>query len=158
MANFEQQLLITLVDKGLLALVVLAAGFVFNSVLQRRRARDSLLQAISAERVNAYKTLWEMTAPVRPSSDGEISSDTRNFLSECMTEWYYAKGGGLFLSHDAASLFLGARATLQGKAKADDVRSAFSALRSQLKFDCGVYSKCEQHKDLAWSVPSEEAA
>ena len=56
--SFDEQLTITLIDKGLLAIIVLVAGFALNSLLERQKAAAGLEQAQASERAEAYGKLW----------------------------------------------------------------------------------------------------
>jgi hypothetical protein len=144
---FWNQLTITLIDKGLLALLFALVGYFVNRRLHDRKARDELLRAAAPERVAAYKQLWSLTVSVKASDVGDIDVADRATLASRLTDWYYSNAGGMFLSHQAASAFLVARDLLkEGPAK--DIREEFSTLRSQLKYDLRFYSAEERTRQL----------
>jgi hypothetical protein len=149
MDAFAQKIIVTVLDKGLLALVVVAAGYYFNALLQRRTARDELLTAIADSRVEAYRALWRLTEQVKFAERGAITAEERRKLDDDLVQWYYLNAGAMFLSWEAARRFTEARAALWNDQNSSDaVRQAFSLLRTELKYDCGVYSAQDKDKQL----------
>ena len=111
--TFDEQLRITLLDKGLLAAILTLAAFALNWLLERRKARNELLKAISLQRVDAYKKLWALLEAVRPSDKADIPDPEMDRLAVALTNLDYEDGGGLFLSHAAAGQCIGARGLLE---------------------------------------------
>jgi len=139
--SFEEQMIITLVDKGLLALVIAVVGFALNLLLARQQARANIQQAIAPLRVKALTELWSKTEKLGFAKQQSLSPDQRTSIFQELTKWYYDASGAMFLSHKATGLFLIARAQLQMESITDEnIRESFSALRTQLKVDCGIYS------------------
>lgn len=149
MDAFAQKIIVTVLDKGLLALVVVAAGYSFHALLQRRKARDALLTANAGSRVEAYRALWRLTEQVKFADRGAITAEEQRKLDDDLVQWYYLNAGAMFLSWEAARRFTEARAALWHEQNASDaVRQAFSLLRTELKYDCGVYSAQDKDKQL----------
>ncbi len=147
--TFEQQVLLTLIDKGLLALLLLAAGFAFKWLLQDKKARDEALHALAPNRTTAYQELWKTLGKVPPSSDQAILPDVRKQLADALSDWYHEKSGALFLSWRTAKRFLIALNLVRDDSAANEaIRDAVSALRTQLKRDCGIYGPFEVAKQL----------
>jgi hypothetical protein len=146
--TFDEQLRITLLDKGLLGAILALAAFALNWLLERRKARNELLKAISLQRVDAYKKLWALLEAVKASDEAEIPNGEMDRLAVALTTWYYEDGGGLFLSHAAAGQCIGARGLLEAHAGPKVLRERFSQLRSQLKYDCGIQSRREMKRPV----------
>jgi len=140
--TFENELLITIVDKLLIGILVLIVGFWFKARLERLKGQLQLGRAIAPKRASAYGELWQLTEPLSPSRPDEISLEEREKLRETLTSWYYDKGNALYLSLNASDLFLKGRRLLakESTARAKEVTDAFSSLRTQMKVDIGVYS------------------
>jgi hypothetical protein len=152
--TFDEQLRITLLDKGLLATILALAVFALNWLLEKRKARNELLKAISLQRVDAYKKLWELLEAVKASDKAEIPKSEKKRLAVALTDWYYKDGGGLFLSYAAAGQCFAARRLLKAHAASADIREGFSKLRSQLKYDCGIQSRREKKRPLKHEPPN----
>ena len=113
-----------------------------NLSLEQRKTRNQFLIALSSERVAAYRDLWRQTEAVSFRKGGEIAADIRKSLDEEIKKWYYRNAGAMFLSFQTARCFFEAWATLTRPNCSDkEVRHAFSRLRTQLKYDCGVYHR-----------------
>ncbi|MEL6866167.1 MAG: hypothetical protein AAFP19_17190 [Bacteroidota bacterium] len=144
-----QDLFITVLDKGLLALIALLVGFYFNRLLQERKARDSMLETITAQRVKAYQRLWEATKVAEFAREQEISETEKKDLSNKLTEWYYKDGGAMFLSFDATKSYGKAKEVLVNpQSSLYEVKKAFSDIRTQLKKDLKVYTAEEEKKQV----------
>ena len=105
-------------------------------------------------RLLAIQRLWALTEDVSPTIQADLTPETRKKMSEQLRAWYYEDGNGIFLRPESTDLFLRAKATLvtlmPGKENVPDktIRKAFSALRTQLKVDIGVYSSEEAKRQL----------
>jgi hypothetical protein len=147
--NFDQQVMVTLLDKGLLALIVVLATYGLNSLLEQQRAKAGLEQALASDRAAAYGQLWSKTDRLAVSKQAPLSFDARTAIFEELTAWYYDEHGALYLSHAATSQFLSARRQLKDR-NIDDktLRDSFSTLRTQLKADCGIYTRREAEVEV----------
>jgi hypothetical protein len=129
--------------------VIAGGGFWFNRQQQERKSRDELLNAIADSRVDAYKTLWEICKQVRFTKKKEITNGDRKEYDRQLDNWYYKEGGAMFLSWTASKLLMEARNALRDdKRTAKDTKEAFSTLRTELKYDCGIISSEEKTKDI----------
>lgn len=148
MDDFNSKLIITLVDKGLLALVAITIGYYFNKLLHKMKARDSMLEAIAEQRIKSYQTLWEITKKVQYARKTEISESDKKELGENLSEWYFKNGAAMFLSHKATKAYGAAREVIKEDSKAElrEIQSTFSALRTQLKNDLKIYTEEEKVK------------
>ncbi len=96
-------------------------------------------QQIISDAATAKKRLWELSSITSPT-EPHFTEKQRGDLALRLRDWYYKDGGGMYLSRTAADLFLKAKAALTDSDKdANNVREAFSALRTELKVDAGVY-------------------
>lgn len=146
--GFTKELMIILIDKGLLAIMVLIVGYYFNKLLQKKKARDSMLEAIVEQRISAYKSLWETTQVVKFARREEILLDEKQELAEKLSQWYYKDGAAMFLSFKASKLYGEAREVLREDSTASfkEIQQTFSSLRTQLKNDLKIYSEGEDKK------------
>jgi hypothetical protein len=71
-----------------------------------------------------------------------------------MTDWYYKEGAGLLLTGTSMEQFVAARAALESEAPDEEVRTALSLLRTDLKIELGVRQPSE--RDVPWAR-SEQA-
>jgi hypothetical protein len=144
-----QELYKILLDKGLLALLAIIVGFYFNWLLQKRKARDEFLREIAKLRVSAYQKLWSYTMSAKYWGDEDISDGQRRQLNMDLVKWYYEEGGAMFLSFIATKDLNIARQVLCDASKtSEDIRKAFSELRSTLKVDCYIYTESEKGMQL----------
>jgi hypothetical protein len=171
--------LITILEKGLLLIVGAMLGFFFNWLIQKKKtkdqqrlqdqrlidelqlqkqtARDEFVTAISESRVEAYVELWKFTERVKYATKEVIPKDRRKELFHHLVKWYYEDAGAMFLSFNATARFNEARQKLCNSSSSDEeVREAFSSLRTELKFDCGIYSLDEKDKQLQKVVCDDE--
>jgi hypothetical protein len=156
-------------------LVIPAAAVVATAVglwLAHNYRRQMALR-LSQTRLEAYTRLWEMTgvgAPTRLDGwgdDGYLRLDERRDLWAAMTDWYYAKGGGMLLTEVTKTVYLNVKHNLICKSSGlrpnglaekiisnlqlsndqeldDKIRGTLairllSLLRTQLKSDLRVY-------------------
>jgi hypothetical protein len=97
-------------------------------------------QQIISDADTAKKRLWELSSITSPT-EPHFTEKQRRDLALSLRDWYYKDGGGMYLSITAADLFLKAKDALNDSGKdANNVREAFSLLRTQLKVDAGVYN------------------
>ena len=97
-------------------------------------------------RVEAYKSLWEISENVVNFENQFDTADKETIISE-LKSWYFEDGNGIFLSTEANESFRKAVRALQ-KANMNDIQSRFSDLRIQLKNDSAVYDEIESEQTL----------
>jgi hypothetical protein len=144
--NLPGDILLVIVDKVLIGVLVLIVGYWLNKRIETLKGSLAFQTALAPERTGAYKTLWEKTKPFTPREVAEL--DVNVVKSSCfkdLRDWYYDQGNAMYLSLDAADLFLGGIKLLehadQGSAK--KIKDHFSSLRTQLKVDLGVYTRAD---------------
>lgn len=98
-------------------------------------------------RLDAYKTLWELTYIVRPTRKDRIKDEEKAKLEEDLTSWYYKNGQGIFLSLEAGRLWRSARRSLSSDSD-EEIKEAFSALKTQLKTEIKVYGELDAVTEL----------
>ena len=139
--------MITLVDKGLLALVALVVAYYFNRMLNKQKARDSMLEAIAEQRIKSYQGLWEISRTAEYSRTDQIPQEARKSMGKKLSDWYYKNGGAMFLSFQATKKYGSAKEILSDpKSELREIQDAFSALRTQLKSDLRIYTIDQQGK------------
>jgi hypothetical protein len=68
--------------------------------------------------------------------------DERRLASNALSEWYWENGNGLFLSYDTTAALMAGWQMLGNQAQSDDlIREHYSALRTHLKKEMGVYTQ-----------------
>jgi hypothetical protein len=75
--TFEQQILLTILDKGLLAAVLALVAGLVNWWLQRDKAQKDLIKEIATFRATAYATFWKKTEPFRETDPPPLTEDVR---------------------------------------------------------------------------------
>jgi hypothetical protein len=123
-------------------LATIAVGF-FSDYLKFNpdRVQTQIEQTAISDAEVVRRRLWALTEIVSPSVTDDLTNEQRKQFAETLRTWYYTDGNGIYLSRKAADLFLKAKASLTDPGKdSKAIREAFSALRTQLKMDAGVYS------------------
>ena len=134
-------------------------GFAAQWFLQERRSRDELVRALADQRAASLCKLWEITtlpAEVTALAAGMVTSrEVRERLDKAVLDWYTKQAGALFLSWPSTQLLFRLLDLLRSEqATRAQLESAVSSLRSQLKRDCGVYSRLEAKRHLVRPRPS----
>ena len=153
---------------GAATLVVTAVGLWFAYNYSRQMALK-----LSETRLEAYSRLWEISGVAAPTrldgwgDDGYLLLNERRELWAAMTDWYYAKGGGMLLAATTKDVYLNVKHNLTcessdlrpadladriseelglpaGHGLDDKVRGTLairliSLLRTQLKSDLAIY-------------------
>ena len=120
-----------------------------ETFLQEEKSRDEFLNAIAEPRVLAYAALWEICKQVRFAKDEEITDRDRKEYDRQLDEWYWKDGGAMFLSWTASRQLIKARNALRdGDRDTEYIKKAFSTLRTELKYDCGIVSSEEKPKTI----------
>jgi AcrR family transcriptional regulator len=143
----------------LLPAIGFLAGFAAQWFLQERRSRDELVRALAEQRAATLCKLWEITTlPVEVTALGASEptpSDVREQLDRSVLDWYTRQAGALFLSWPSTQLLFRLLDLLRTEpAHKAALELAVSSLRSQLKLDCGVYSRSEARRPLIRPRPS----
>lgn len=138
----------------LLPAIGFLAGFAAQWLLQARKSRDELLGALAEPRAAALCKLWELTTLPNEISqltdDAEIPGQARESLDSAIVDWYTKQAGALYLSWPATQILFRLLDSLRtSESRKSQVEAAVSALRSQLKYDCGIYSASELRRKLA---------
>jgi hypothetical protein len=82
--------------------------------------------------------------PLSPRSKEPLDQETRTQLSNDFRNWFFDEGDGLLLTWKALDEYIFATDLLLNPNASDDqVRSAFSGLRTQMKIDLSVYTQDE---------------
>jgi hypothetical protein len=134
-------------------------GFAAQWFLQERKSRDELVRALADQRAASLCKLWEITtlpAEVTALEDSMVTpSEVRERLDRSVLDWYTKQAGALFLSWNSTQLLFRLLDLMRSEqATKKQLESAVSSLRSQLKLDCGVYSRSEAKRDLTRPRPS----
>jgi len=139
--SFSDQLILTIVDKLLIGLLVVAAGVAFNFLLEKWKARNEFVKAVAVQRVEAYRKLW--ITSMRHVTESDLPK-----LREDLVTWY-DEGDSLFLSFRAAGAFFEVLRYVQApKPSLDEVQRALSRLRTELKVASGTYSRKEAETQI----------
>jgi hypothetical protein len=152
----------TLLFKWLLYVAVFAVGFLARSLmqwaLQKAQAREALIRAFSTPRAEALRALWAKTIEFSRLDTAQITDAWRDERNRQFTKWYYDEAGALFLSWKATRAYFRAINTLRkgGSGGSQDSREQykdslqrhFSKLRTQLKWDIGIYSSRDTLRQL----------
>lgn len=147
--TFTEQLLLNIIDKAILAVGVLLIGYWINRRLEHDKASEGIRQKVAEARATTYLSLWLLTAEIDAINHEPVTPEKAEQLLNKVTDWYYEKGNGLYLSHPATRLFLEARTMLKSsKPDVAAIKSGFSRLRTQLKQDIGVYSEQEARQPV----------
>jgi hypothetical protein len=147
--SFSEELLVVIVEKAIIALGLLLIAYWFNRRLERDKANEGIRQKIAASRAATYLSLWQLTAEIDAVNNSLMTPEAIEKLLNKVTSWYYQEGNGLYLSHEATSLFLECRGMLKGTSlDVPQIKSGFSRLRTQLKQDIGVYDEQQAHQPV----------
>lgn len=137
----------------LLPAIGFLAGFAAQWLLQARKSRDELVRALAPQRAVALCKLWELTTLpdeiTRLTDAEEIPKHARENLDSAIVDWYTKQAGALYLSWPATRIVFRLLDALRTReSHKSQVEAAVSALRSQLKYDCGIYSATELRRKL----------
>jgi len=139
--SLSEEIILVVVDKLLIGGILGAAALYVSSRLERRKAADELKKAFAADRAKAYQGLW--AASITP-----VDEPSRSAVAESLRKWY-AEGGALFLSLTASREFFRAKKALHDPdTRLDLAKAALSRLRTELKHDCGSYSRQEAETQI----------
>jgi len=152
--NLAEMLSVAADDKVLIGLLGLVAGYLLNRRIETLKGGLAYRTALAPKRTNAYEALWKLTEPLAPRrvSDLDVSAAKGGCFAD-LRRWYYNGGNAMYLSLDAADLFLQGLELLESDhVRAEKTVELFSSLRTQLKVDLGVYSR----KDARTRIPRSQ--
>ena len=139
--NFEDALLLAIIDKLLIGLVLLIAGLWLNTRLERLKGQISLHNALAQHRAAALGALWNLTQPLTPRNVDPEPTVCKSSFND-LRRWYYSESGAMHLSYEATDQSLGLLTALQATTpNCVSIKHLASKLRTQLKVDMGVYTK-----------------
>jgi hypothetical protein len=143
--SFREQLILTIVDKGFFALILLVAGFWLNRILERYKSDLDWRKTLALARTEAYCQLWALTKSIGGTGKRtELNPAERRTASSVFSEWYWDKGNGLLISHETASALMDGWRLLDEPSVSDkEIRDHYSALRTRLKEETRVYTSSE---------------
>jgi hypothetical protein len=107
-----------------------------------------MLRAFSKQRARSLRNLWGKTALFQRLDEIQLSDDWRIEQDEQFTDWYFKQSGALFLSWQATNFYFRAVRTLREGGSKESMEKSFSALRTQLKCDVGIYSWLDSRRKL----------
>lgn len=154
--QLEDAILLAIVDKLFIGVLLVIFGLWINEKLERTKGQITLevekekgeialrvQNAVSPFRGTAYARLWSLTEELSPRGPLELPPDERVMLREALREWYYKSGNAMYLSIDSADLFLKGLTALEPAQQFEPgiAKTIFSALRTQMKVDLGIYTK-----------------
>jgi hypothetical protein len=159
MVEITEQVLLDAAKVLVLPAVGFLAGFTAQWFLQERKSRDELVRALAEERASAVRHLWKLTT-VSPKiavldSNAKVPAALREQANRAIVEWYTTQGGALYLSWTATQVLFRLLDVLRSEtARRADLEYAVSELRTQIKLDCGIYSRREAGRQLKRPRPS----
>jgi hypothetical protein len=117
---------------------ILAAIMSAFATLRVGAIRKGLQVQIAIPRVEAYRTLWDLT---KSGSAGHIlEQSARADLDAQLFEWYYTNGNGIFLSNRSRDLLQHVQRSLTtAGAEWDAIATQLGLLRSSLRSDVGIF-------------------
>jgi len=147
--TFNQTLIITVLDKAIIGGLLLFAGWCLNRSIEKYKSQLEFRKQTATAREAAYRRLWALTQMFSPSLRADLSQERRDEVAVSLRSWYYTDGNGIYLSRAAADLCFKAREllTIPGE-DIERIRQAFSALRTQLKLDVGVYDTLDAQTQI----------
>lgn len=149
MSEEEINIAVTILKMIVLPVLGFAAGFLTKWFLQAKKSRDELLRELSPKRVEKLTDLWELTMPFAKSPQEQSILERRIESDTKFREWYFTKSGALFLSWEGTKRYFNAIDTLRDVDSSPiQLKEKFSRLRSELKHDCGIYTRWNRNKQL----------
>jgi hypothetical protein len=74
--------------------------------------RRQIRLKLAERQVDAYMSLWVLTAPATPERTTPLSHVERQKLYDDMMGWYFQSGNGIFMSRPTRNLLVGLRSNL----------------------------------------------
>ena len=146
--GLENPLLLTILDKLLVGILLLVAGWWLNGRLEKLKGQIALHTALAQARAAALGSLWSLTQHLTPRSALPSASDCSAAFTE-LRQWYYSQSGAMHLSFDATGRFFRLLQALeQAEPDCAKAKQLTSELRTQLKLDMGVYTSREARAQL----------
>jgi len=139
----------TLFQNGLLAVLLLVAGYLFNAMLQRSKLRGEGLNKVMPQRMHAYAELWRKLVKAKPKSPDELTAEECQDLYTVLVDWYHKEAYAMYMSWACMRSYFLLRAELEKtEIDSDEIRKRVSQLRTSMKVDCGVYTSADGRKKL----------
>lgn len=144
--NLPDSIILALVDKLLIGVLILIVAYWLNNRLENLKGSLSFQTALAPQRTAAYQVLWVKTGPLTPRDVKSLDvSAAKDACFKDLRAWYYEQGNAMYLSLEAADLFLaGLKLLERTEISAKEIREHFSSLRTQLKVDLGVYTRADE--------------
>ena len=73
MSDFQKEIIMTLLDKGLLAIILLILAFHSNKILEKFKAKNIYLQKLAEYRIEIYQEIAAMTMDAKTVTNGFIN-------------------------------------------------------------------------------------
>jgi hypothetical protein len=132
------------VDTALVAALIAGGVALFAAILSAFATlrvgaiRKGLQVQIAIPRVEAYRTLWDLT---KSGSTGHVlDQPARADLDTQLFEWYFTNGNGIFLSNRSRDLLQDVQRALMTPTEGwEGVAARLGLLRSSLRNDVGVF-------------------
>ena len=142
MSEEELNIIATILKLIVFPAIGFAAGFLTKWFLQAKKSRDELLRELSPKRVEKLSDLWELTTPFAKCPQEQTKLGRRIELDAKFREWYFNNSGAMFLSWKGTKRYFKAIDTLRDvKSSPKQLKDMFSLLRTELKHDCGIYTR-----------------
>lgn len=145
--DISDNIFLAIIDKLLIGVVVLIAGYWLNSKLEKLKGQIALQNAVAAARGEAYQKLWKLTEKLSPRGESLPSKSECEGAFLDLREWYYSDGNAMYLSLKATDFFLKCLEALE-KANQETAKRNATALRTQMKIDIGTYTERESRVQL----------
>ena len=148
MTEFHQEIWLTVLDKGILAIVLAFIAGLAKWLLQRDQAQRDLIREIAPKRAEAYEKLWKATEPFCRKKLSEIDQQFRDEMHDKFNKAYFDEGAAMYLSHKASSIFVSAKTHLVDGTGVAVIAKELSSFRTLLKQDLKIYTKREAETPL----------
>lgn len=154
----DEKVYLILLEKGLLAVVLVFVTFLFNWVLQAIQLRGETAKDLISDRSKAYIELWKGLAEIRPLSNEEVTPEKAQEMEKFLVDWYHNKANALYMSWNTTRKYMLVRQALEEHPiDSQKIRKRISRLRTQLKVDCGIYTDLEAFLPLPTPSPKKSA-
>lgn len=145
--TFDESVLLAILDKAVIAALILLTTYWLNTRLESLKAQLSLQATLAVPRAQALGTLWKHTQPLTPRGEKLPESADCQAAFKAIRDWYHLEAGGMWLSLNATDSCLALLTALEDQ-DLKAVKAKASALRTQLKQDIGSYSEKEAKTPL----------
>jgi hypothetical protein len=123
-------------------------GFLLKWFLAERKERYEFRRSIAPQRVEAYRSLWELCRKKLPPNQ-------RAAKAEALWSWYNS-GGGLFLSLAASKRFFSAAKLMEQEGLSDEdaatMHEHLTWIRTEMKYHVGSYTWWDKKTQIPVAV------